>query len=75
MYTNLYKKRQMAIAINHVRARYTNKSLIQQPEFMKFLPHIKHHMSSMLQKFHFIWSPTTTVMKKTNETSIENLDA
>jgi hypothetical protein len=63
----------MAIAINHVRARYTNNSFIQQQKFMKFLPHIKHHMSSMPQKFYFIWSPTTTVMKKTNATSIENL--
>jgi hypothetical protein len=42
---------------------------------MKFLPHIKHHMSSMPQKFHFIWSPTTAVMKKTNAPSIQNLVA
>jgi hypothetical protein len=65
----------MTIAINHVRARYTNDSLIQHPKFMKVLPHINHHMSIMTQKFHFIWSPTTAVMKKTNATSIENLDA
>jgi hypothetical protein len=42
---------------------------------MKFLPHIKHHMSSMSQKNHFIWSPTFAAMKMTNTTSIENLDA
>jgi hypothetical protein len=42
---------------------------------MKFLLHIEHRMNSMPQKFHFIWSPTTAVMKKTNATSIENLDA
>jgi hypothetical protein len=65
----------MAIAINHVGARYTNNSLIQHPKFMKFLSHIKQYMSSMPQKFHFIWSSKTTVMKKINEASIENLDA
>jgi hypothetical protein len=68
-------KRQIAIARNHVRAIYTNNSLIQKPKFMKFLPHMKHHMSSIPKKFHFIWSPTTLVMKKTNATSIENLEA
>jgi hypothetical protein len=56
-------KRQIAIARNHVRTRYTNNSLIQQPKFMKVLPHIKHHMSSMPQKFHLIWSPRSSVMK------------
>jgi hypothetical protein len=40
---------------------------------MKFLPYIKHHMSSVPQKFHFIWSPTFAVMKKTNTTSIKTL--
>jgi hypothetical protein len=63
----------MDIAINHVRARYTNNSLIQQSKFMKLLPHIKHDMSSMSQKFHIISSSKFTVMKKTNATSIENL--
>jgi hypothetical protein len=65
----------MAIAINRVRARCTNNSLIQQPKFMEFLPHIKHHISSMPQKFHLIWSPTFAVMKMTLTTSIENLEA
>jgi len=50
-------------------------SKLIKPKILKFLPHIKHHMSSMPQKFHFIWSPTTAVMKKTNTTRIENLDA
>jgi hypothetical protein len=65
----------MTVAINHVRARYTNNSLIWQPPFMKFLPHIENHMSSMPQKFYFIWSPTTAVIKMTNTTIIENLEA
>jgi hypothetical protein len=65
----------MAIATNHVRARYTNNSLIQHQKFMKFLPYIKHHMSSMPQKLYFIWSLTFAVMKITNTTSIENLEA
>jgi hypothetical protein len=64
----------MAITITHVRARYTNNSLIQQLKFMKFLPHIKHHMISMTQKFHFICSPTFAVMKMTTTTNKENLD-
>jgi hypothetical protein len=68
-------KRQIAIARIHVRARYTNKSLIKQPKFMKFLPHSKHHMSIIPQKFHFIWSPRSAVMKMTNTTSIKNLAA
>jgi hypothetical protein len=42
---------------------------------MKFLPDIKHHMSSMPQKFHFIWSPTFVVMKMINTTSTKNLAA
>jgi hypothetical protein len=42
---------------------------------MKFLPRIKRHMSSVPQKFNFIWSPRSTVMKMTNTTSIENLAA
>jgi hypothetical protein len=42
---------------------------------MKFLPHIKHHMSSMPQKFQFIWSPRSAVMEMTNTTSIKNLAA
>jgi hypothetical protein len=65
----------MAIAINHVRARYTNNSLIQNPKFMKSLPHIKNHMGSIPQKLHFIWSLTFAVMKMTNATIIENLEA
>jgi hypothetical protein len=65
----------MAIAINHVRARYTNNSPIQNPEFMKLLPHIKNHMSSMPQKYNFILSSKFVVMKMTNTTSIENLVA
>jgi hypothetical protein len=63
----------MAITINHVRARYTNNSLIQHPKFMKFLPHINNHISSMPKKFHFIWRPKFAVMKMTNTTSIQNL--
>jgi hypothetical protein len=66
-------KRQIAISINHVRARWINNSFILPQKFMKFLPHIKHNRISMPQKFHFIWSPTTTVIKKTNTTSIKNL--
>jgi hypothetical protein len=65
----------MTIAINHVRARYTNNSLIQHPKLMKLLPHIKNHMVSIPQKFHFIWSHTFAVMKMTNATIIENLEA
>jgi hypothetical protein len=65
----------MAIAINPMRARYTNNSLIQHPTFMKFLPHINNHISSMPPKFHFIWSPKFAVMKMTNTTNKENLDA
>jgi hypothetical protein len=74
MYNNSYEKRQIAFAINHVRARYTNNPLKQQPKFMKLLPHLKNHMSSMPKKIHFIWSPTSAVMKMTNTTSIENLE-
>jgi hypothetical protein len=66
-------KRQIAITRIHVRARWINNSLLLPPKFMKFLPNIKHHRSSMPQNFHFIWSHTTAVMKKTNATSIENL--
>jgi uncharacterized membrane-anchored protein YhcB (DUF1043 family) len=65
----------MIFAINHVRARYTNNSLKQQPKFMKLLSHLKHHMSSVPEKVHFIWSTTSAVMKMTNTTSIENLEA
>jgi hypothetical protein len=42
---------------------------------MKFLPHNKHHINSIPQKFHFIWSPRSTVIKITNSTSIKNLAA
>jgi hypothetical protein len=42
---------------------------------MKLLPHITHDMSSMPQKFHFIWSPKFVDMKMTNTTSNENLEA
>ena len=41
----------------------TNNSLILHPILMKFLPHINYHMSSMPQKFHFIWSPRSAVME------------
>jgi hypothetical protein len=72
MYSNLYEKDKLLLqkimweqdeAITHIK------------HHMSSMPHIKHHMSSMPQKFHFIWSPTPVVMKKTNATSIENLDA
>ena len=42
---------------------------------MQLLPYIKNHMNSKPQKFHFLWSSTTAVIKKTNSTSIKNLAA
>jgi hypothetical protein len=60
-------KQHMAFAIFHI-----SKSI--KPKILRFLLDIIYYTSNMPQKFHFIWSPTTIVMKKTNTTSIENLD-
>ena len=63
MYSNLYEKDKLLKQEIMWEQDKTNNSLMQQPMTMKFLPHIKHHMSTMPQKFHFIWSPRSAVMQ------------